>query len=363
MDRVVRLTFALWLLLALAACAPAAAPTPTAVPPTNAPPRTDIPPTLAPAAEPARLFFVRPQGDVGPLIAYTLDGGALRFTLPPGLLSADSRHYLAAKTGAATQLLGFDLTTGASAPIAQLPGPWELSGLSPTGRWAVLTRVPSDNEKQAWATANDWKTDLQVVDTQTGQSKHQLALAGNFAVDTLSARGDALFVIQYLPAVKPDHYQVRLVDLNTETLQDGALVDKRAPDEEMVGQRWQAVAPSDGSWLFTLYLRTKSNTAFIHALNTQDRFTLCFDLPTAPGNTLDQVRAYSLALSPNGQALYAANPALGIVAKVDLNVYAVAGVARFSPDPAAQSAALIGCTITSSASATAPASITRWCWR
>ena len=73
--------------------------------------------------------------------------------------------------------------------------------------------------------------------------------------------------------------------------------------------------------------------------DSQDRFTLCFDLPTAPGNTLDQVRAYSLALSPNGQALYAANPALGIVAKVDLNAYAVAGVARFSPDPAAQSAA------------------------
>ena len=167
---------------------------------------------------------------------------------------------------------------------------------------------------------------------------HQVGLAGNFAVDTLSATGDALFVIQYLPAVKPDRYQVRLFDLTTGTLQAGALVDKRAPDEVMAGQRWQAVAPVDGSWLFTLYLRTKNNTAFIHALDTQYKFTVCFDLPTVNGNTLEQLRAYTLALAPNGQTIYAANPALGIIAKVDLNSFEVTSAASFAPGPSALSA-------------------------
>ncbi len=352
MNRVARLTFGLSLLFALAACAPAATPAaaptsaPTAVPPVVAPTRAPLPtasapilaPTLAPTAVPAPLFFVRPQGDAGPLIAYAMPGGAQRFSLPPGVLSADNQHYLAVQTGAASQLLAFDLTSGASAPIAQLAGPWALGGVSPNGRWAALTRLPSDSEKQTWAAANTWQTDLQVVDTHTGHSAPALKLAGNFAVDALSSAGDALFVIQYLPAVKPDHYQVRLVDLTTGFLQDGALVDKRAPDEVMAGQRWQAVAPADGSWLFTLYLRTTNNTAFVHALSTQNKFTLCFDLPTMTGNTLDQLRAYSLALSPDGQTLYAANPALGIVAKVDLNAYEVAQVASFSPDALAPAA-------------------------
>jgi hypothetical protein len=341
MDRILRLAFMLGFLLASAACAPALTAIPPVLPPTGAPPTaqpqpTSIAPTPAPTSAPNGLFFVRPQGDAGSLIAYDMGSGRVRFSLPPGMLSADRQHYMAAKTGADTQLLGFDLTSGVDTPITQLAGQWKLSGVSPTGRWAALTRIPSEGEKQAWTTGNDWKTDVLVVDTQTGKTAHQMGLRGNFAVDTLSAAGDALFVIQYLPPVNPDHYQVRLVDLPTETLQDGALVDKRAPDEVMAGQRWQAVAPTDGSWLFTLYLRTKNNTAFIHALNTENKFTLCFDLPTIKGNTLDQLRAYTLALSPSGQMIYAANPALGIVAEVDLNSYEASSVASSAPEASLQ---------------------------
>ncbi len=341
MNRIVRSAVSLCLLVLLAACAPAL--TPAAAPsggaPTSAPPTPQPQPTaVAPTAQPSTLFFARPQGDAGLLMAYDMAAGALRFTLPPGLLSADSQHYLAAQTSADTQLAEYDLTTGASTPIARLTSQWELSSLSATGQWAALTRLPSDGEKQAWSAADAWQTEVQVLDTTTGQVVHQIDLAGNFEVDTLSPAGDTLFVIQYLPALKPDHYQVRLYDLTTETLQDGALVDKRAPDEVMAGQRWQAVAPSDGSWLFTLYLRTNNNTAFIHALNTEGKFTLCFDLPTVPGNTLDQLRAYSLALSPHTQIVYAANPALGIVAEIDLNSYEVARATNFAPDPSAQSA-------------------------
>ncbi len=340
MNRFVRSTFILGLLLALAACAPVPAATPTALPPatvaaTTQPQPTSVPTHPAPTTQPAGLFLARPQGEGGPLMAYDGVTGAARFSLPPGRLSADGLHYLAAKTGAGTGLFQYDLSTGAEAPVAQLAGQWELSSVSPTGRWAALTRLASDSEKQAWAASNTWQTTVQVVDAQTGQLARPIELAGNFQVDTLSPDGEALFVIQYLPAVKPDHYQVRAFDLASRTLQDGALVDKRSPDEVMAGQRGQAVAPRDGSWLFTLYLRTKDNSAFIHALDTVNKYTLCFDLPPVTGATLDQLRAYSLALSPNGQMLYAANPALGLVVSVDLGSYDVTRAASFAPAPSA----------------------------
>ena len=345
MNRIVRLTFTLWLLLVLAACAPAL--TPAAVPsvaalPTALSQSTPVPPTPVPAAQSGGVFFARPQGETGPLIAYDMATGAIRFSLPAGRLSADSQHYLAARAGAGTQLLGYDLTTGAERLIGQLTGQWELSSVSATGRWAALTRVPTESEKQAWSTANAWKTGVQVVDTNTGQIAHQLELDGNFVVDTLSAQGDSLFVIQYLPAVKPDHYQVRLFDLTTGTLQDGALVDKRDSAEVMAGQRWQAVATSDGSWLYTLYLRTSKNTAFIHALNTVNKFAMCFDLPTVTGSTQDQLKAYSIALAPNGQTIYAANPALGVVAKVDVSSFEVTSAASFAADLATLPASASG---------------------
>jgi hypothetical protein len=335
MTRILHLTLALCFLLVGAACAQGA--TPVALPTAPATAAATRAPTAAPATAattaPAGLFFVRPQGDAGPLLAYDMTGGALRFSLPPGLLSADQHRYLAAKTGADTQLLEFDLATGADTPIIQLTGQWELSAVSATGHWAALTQIPNDAERQAWTASNDWKTQVKIVDTKRGQVAQQVGLNGNFAVDTLSATGDALFLIQYLPAVKPDHYQVRWVDLMTEQLQDGALVDKRAPDEVMAGQRWQAVATRSGRWLYTLYVRTKTNTAFIHALNTEDKYTWCFDLPGLPGNSLDQLRAYTLALAPDGGTLYAANPALGLVATVDLNTLQVASAGHFAAVP------------------------------
>jgi len=345
MNRILRFGFTFWLLLALAACAPAL--TPAAVPsvaalPTALAQPTPVPPTPIPAVQPSRLFFARPQGEAGPLIAYDTTNGAVRFSLPSGMLSADNQHYLAAKTGAGTQLLGFDLNTGAEKPLAQLTGSWALSSVSASGHWAALTRVPAESEKQAWLTANTWKTDIQVVDTQTGKLARQLALDGNFAVDTLSTLGDSLFVIQYLPAVKPDHYQVRLVDLTTGALQDGALVDKRDTEEVMAGQRWQAVSTPDGSWVYTLYLRTSQNTAFIHALDTVDKVTLCLDLPAVKGSTLDQLKAYSIALAPDGQMAYAANPALGVIDRVDVSSFEVSRVASFAPVPAALAASAPG---------------------
>jgi DNA-binding beta-propeller fold protein YncE len=85
----------------------------------------------------------------------------------------------------------------------------------------------------------------------------------------------------------------------------------------MTGYAWGGVASRDGRWLLTLYLNTQRSVAFVHALDVERRRPLCIDLPSGNGR-LDALEDYSLALAPNGRTLLAPNPALGVVAEVDL---------------------------------------------
>ena len=96
----------------------------------------------------------------------------------------------------------------------------------------------------------------------------------------------------------------------------------------MTGLAWGGVASPDGQWLLTLYLNTQRNTAFIHALNLENKFPVCIDLPSGSGD-LAQLKHYSLALAPDGQTVYAANAALGVVAEVSLSSYRVIGKVEF----------------------------------
>ncbi len=327
MNRLRVLTSSLLLLGVLAACA---APRQTAIPTAIAPASTAQPPNH-PTTE---LFLARPDGARGPLVAYDVVNGQPRFDLPAGLMSADEKSYLAADAaGDKTMLRAFDVHTGQPVKAFPFDGRWELGAVSPNGRWAALARLWSEAEKQQPAGAKIVKAEVLVVDTQSGKAAHRVSLDGNFEVDGLSNRGDSLFLIEYLPALNPDHYQIRWFDLVTRKLQDSVLVDKRAPDEVMAGEAREAVGSRDGRWLLTLYLRTNGHSAFVHALNLNDKFTLCIDLPSGDGE-MEKLKSYSLALAPDGYTLYAANPALGLAARVDLNDLNVTHAARFeAADP------------------------------
>ena len=67
-----------------------------------------------------------------------------------------------------------------------VPGRWALRGVSPTGRWLALTRMPDSGEEARWLRENRWQTDIQVIDAQQKQVKQMLHLDGNFEVETLS---------------------------------------------------------------------------------------------------------------------------------------------------------------------------------
>jgi hypothetical protein len=85
----------------------------------------------------------------------------------------------------------------------------------------------------------------------------------------------------------------------------------------MAGYAWSGVASPDGRWLLTLYLNTLRSNAFIHALDLKKGIPRCIDLPSGRG-AFDLLKRYSLTLSPNGRTLFAANPAIGAVAEIDL---------------------------------------------
>lgn len=294
------------LLLLLAAPAPAAAdgcPTPCSG-------QSSSPPN-------AKYLYVQPQGQRGEVVAYDTATRRIAFSLPPGASSADGRwHVVAALRRRSTELAQFALRDGRMTRLASISGHWQIAAVSPTGRWAALVGEGAR------------RTRLAIVDVNSGAVRHRAILGGRFEVETIARDGRRLFLIEHLANGR---YLVRLYEvaggLRTQALKASG---EGAP---MVGLAWSGVASPDGRWLLTLYLNTHHNHAFVHALNLERGAPACVDLPSGSGR-LATLKRYTLTLSPNGQKLYAANPALGVVAAIDLRTLRVTRAARFHPSAA-----------------------------
>jgi cytochrome c2 len=302
-----------------------AAASPAPVKPASQAPLAGLPKTNGKSAE---LFLIRAQGAKGPLVAFDMAGQVERFRLPAGMLAADRSHYYAAVASKNSTLLEvFNPQTSQLEAKWTLTGRWSLSGVSPTGRWLALTHLPAET-----ANPKAIKTEIQIIDSTSGEVAHSLDLDGNFEVETISASGDALFLIQHLPAVNPTQYLIRLYDLSAEHLQPDPLRAKTATDKVMTGLAWGGVASADGRWLLTLYLNTSHQVAFVHALNLVDKFPVCIDLPSGAGE-FEQLKYYTLTLDPAGWKVYAANAALGLVAEINLNEFRVTRQVKFAASP------------------------------
>jgi DNA-binding beta-propeller fold protein YncE len=275
------------------------------------------------------VWLARNVGAARQTIAFDATTNAPRFILPNGLRSADGKAYWAAfHSSGTTALHSFDVTNGAIRASLGLEGDWELGAVSATGKWLALKRTASETDQAAWNKTNTWKTTLALIDAATLKTTRTLSLNGNFDVDALDeARG--LFLIEHLPAVKPDHYQVRVYDFGLSKLQDGALVDKRDINEVMAGYPMDAVASPDGRWLFTLYANMREGHAFVHALNLKEGYAWCIDLPSGDGSETTQ-QHYSLALAPDGHTIYASNALLGTIAIADMLKIGEPRVVRFT---------------------------------
>ena len=273
-----------------------------------------------------KLLFVQPDGPSGQLVAYDTKSGRPVFALPRGRASADGLRHVSAYTRPSRRstILGYyAVPTGRLLRAFATPGLWSLAAVSPTGVFAALSRREGRY------------THVAVVDLVGRRRLGTIRLRGNFEVETVSILGDRLFLIQHLDARR---YLVRLYDFRARRLASEPL--RGGEDRLMAGYAWSGIGSSDGRWLLTLYLDTRRSHAFVHALDLVKTEPRCIDLPSAGG--FARLRQYSLTLVPGGGRLIAANPALGVVAEVDLTEKRVVKRARFAPATGGDAAARRG---------------------
>ncbi len=277
--------------------------------------RSAAPPTPAPQAKDAnaagdRITVREPRGFA---LIDSLTGSRER-VLPLGVLAADwSTLYAEDLRDGKTIVRAFSVATGQPLRETALDGFYHLpsvglngmpAGLSPDGRWLAL--YAADRAKSRYV----------VLDTNFTQAPKRVELDGNFTYDALSNDGNLLFLIQYVAPDQPNKYQVRAYDLGRGALRPQAVVDKTAGQPIMQGERQATVASPDGQWLFSLYLNA-SKGPFIHALNVSAGFASCIFLPRGDGAYGERDFQWSMAMTPDGSRLFAANGALGKVAEID----------------------------------------------
>lgn len=259
--------------------------------------------------------------------------------LPAGLAAPDhSVLYTATpNTSGGTTVARTDSLTGKTQRTLTLANHYTISGdgwgdstLSADGRWLALERADGSAATSV----------ITLVDTQTMKAVRTFTLGGTFTLDAIAPGGRMLYLLQHVNDAAR-HYYVRAFDIQAGQLIQGYIVDKTELDETwMAGYAVARQEASDGSVDYTLYVAPGLNKAFIHALPLASDpnggfFAHCIDLP---GGSADLLRYYTLVMSPDGTALYAANAALGVVARVSLNgassnIFSdqVTATAHFSP--------------------------------
>lgn len=254
---------------------------------------------------------------------------AIERRLPFGTPSGDWTHLYWIK---GTELIDTDPRNGSQLHAIQLPADYQLplatgsgipGGLSQDGKWLVLESWDQHNSPEPTA------TNLVVVNTSFTSTPVQIELNGWFQFDAVSNDGELVYLIEY---VSNSDYRVRLYHVKERLLDPSVVVDKTDPKESMTGSRLMGVPSIDGQWLYSVYAR-QNDGAFIHALNLGGSFAYCIDLPGAGYSSDPAAFDWSLALSPDGSKLYAANAAMGMVSEVDNSGPALARTAHIDASP------------------------------
>src|SRR6266487_3634503 len=217
--------------------------------------------------------------------------------LPLGVPSSDWKHLYSI---ASASLVDTDPQTGSTLGTLNLSGNYKLppatangipGGLSRNGSWLVVE------------SSTGTSTRMLLIDTVSLKVYRQVDLQGTFHFDAVSDDGMRLYMIQILNSRE---YYVRLYDLVLGQLDENIVVDK-----------------SDGN----------------QALSLGGPFAFCLDLPGGGYNSNQAEMQWSLAMSPDGTRLYAANSATGMVATIsngDNSAPAILRTARFD-NPGAES--------------------------
>ncbi len=205
---------------------------------------------------------------------------------PAAVLSHDGARLAVVREKHLTLI---EAPTGAEIAAVGVAAGWLPRVISPDGRACALTRTPA-----AVIPSGRARTPLTVV--SDGRAR-ELDLPGVIEPDAFTTDRNGLFVLDWLPAAKPDHYRVRRLDLASGTLEP-LLTRNKVPvpsgaEEAMRGEGRQAVLTRSGQMLLTLYThqpghqhtrdllsgRPGNAHAFVHVLNLAEGWAYCLDLP------------------------------------------------------------------------------------
>jgi len=242
--------------------------------------------------------------------------GTIVRELPIGTPASDwSRYYIVTQLTGSASLKAIDPASGRTIAQATVPSGYSLpniafqgptAGISPNGQWLALTRHAT----------GDAITNFMVGSSSLTDSFKAISVNGDFVFDALSNDGKSLYLIQKMK--DPNHYQVRLYDVAAGFLTPQPIVDKREPNEPMNGIRGDSAADPTGNYVYTVYIR--EGGPFIHALPLSEPIAWCVDLPSTAAKDIERQFHWALALSRDGQTLYAANEALNKVAVMTAGV-------------------------------------------
>jgi DNA-binding beta-propeller fold protein YncE len=258
-------------------------------------------------------------------------GGRVLRELPAGVPSADwSTLYVARGGTSRTTIQAIDVASGKVLRSTTLPGRFGLpvvglagvpDGLSADGGTLVLANLADTLASRFAVLPTDFTKPAQIV-----------SLLGEFDYDALSPDGARLFLIEHLAGPDRSRYRVRMYDRGSGKLDPNVIVDKREQWETaMAGYPNTRVAGPGGSWVYTLY-RNADKGPFIHALNAQDSYAFCVDLPKGRSADQQAARLWTLVRDTTGGRLWAVNTALGLVSEIDGQQFTVLRTASFPPE-------------------------------
>jgi len=263
-----------------------------------------------PAAAGYRLFLEEGYNGAEQVTVLDSGTGTIERQLPIGTPALDwSRYYTVTHLTGSSRLTAMDPASGRTLAQATIPAGYALpslgfqgptAGLSPNGQWLVLTRQTGN------------VSSFLVGASSLLQPFKTVKVNGDFTFDALSNDGQNLYLIQKMG--DPNHYQVRLYDLASQSLAVQPVADKREPNEPMNGIRGDSVADSPGNYVFTVYAR--NNGPFIHALPLSQPVAWCLDLPAKDASDIEEQFHWSLAINQDGSLVYAINGSSGFIAEI-----------------------------------------------
>ena len=207
------------------------------------------------------------------------------------------------------------LTTGGQSQV--LPGRFEHARVGPgfpdDGRSITGSRVVLQDIANRTV---DRVSRFAIIDASLAAPAQMVELPGDFDYDAVSPTVDTLYVVSHFSVERPDQYAVRAYDVAAGKLDEGVIADKTARAEgPMAGQPVARAATASGEWVYTVY---RGEHAFVHALNTINKFAVCIDLPEQAA----KVSEWKLSLDESARTLEAKSQSTGLRVKVDTERFA-----------------------------------------